>query len=301
MPIADMVRRIITILDELPFKAGRPAHWEIVMHKFTVRALAAGLAASLVVAAPLAAGIGDLLVAPTRIVLNGGRGTEVILKNIGSATATYRVSAELRRMNADGTLVDVKDATAEEKAAQDMIVFAPRKVTLPPNQPQAVRVSARAPQGLPDGEYRVHLLFRAIPEPTPVTAPTESRGLAFKLIPVYGVTIPVIVRLGNLHAKAGISDVQHVTANGKHSVALQLSRSGDRSTYGEIRVLKPGVKQPVALVKGIAVYKEIANRKVMVPFDADYKGAVSGPVTVQYYEVTDNGATLAAETSATLR
>ena len=258
-------------------------------------------AAALAVSAPTIAGVGDLLVAPTRIVLNGGRGTEVILKNIGSETATYRVSAELRRMNPDGTLVDVKDATPAEKAAQEMIVFAPRKVTLPPNQPQAVRVSARAPAGLADGEYRVHLLFRAIPEPTPVTKPAEASGLAFKLIPVYGVTIPVIVRLGNLTAKAGISAVERVQHNGRDAVALQLSRSGDRSTYGEIRVFKPGIKAPVAFIKGVAVYKEIAQRKVTVPVDADYKGPLTGPVTVQYYEVTDNGATLAAETSATLR
>ena len=263
--------------------------------------LAAAATAGAIVTAPLHAGVGDLLVAPTRLVLNGGRGTEVILKNIGSETATYRVSAELRRMNADGTLVDVKDPSPEEKAAQDMIVFAPRKVTLPPNQPQAVRVSARAPQGLADGEYRVHLLFRAIPEPTPVTAPTEARGLAFKLIPVYGVTIPVIVRLGNLQAKAGIAAVEHIKQDGKDAVSLQLSRVGDRSTYGEIRVMRAGVKDPVAVVKGIAVYKEVGQRRVVVPVAADYKGAIAGPVTVQYFEVTDNGESLAAETSATLR
>ena len=269
-------------------------------HRFLTFA-AAATAACLTLAAPLHAGVGDLLVAPTRLVLNGGRGTEVILKNIGSETATYRVSAELRRMNADGTLVDVKDPNPAEKAAQDMIVFAPRKVTLPPNQPQAVRVSARAPQGLADGEYRVHLLFRAIPDPTPVTAPKDAKGLAFKLIPVYGVTIPVIVRLGNLQAKAGIAGVEHIKQNGKDAVALDLSRAGDRSTYGEIRVMKAGVKEPVALVKGIAVYKEVTQRRVVVPVAAAYKGSLTGPVTVQYFEVSDNGQSLAAETTATLR
>ena len=35
---------------------------------------------------------GDLLVAPTRIVFDGQRGTEVVLNNIGSETATYRIS-----------------------------------------------------------------------------------------------------------------------------------------------------------------------------------------------------------------
>ena len=44
-----------------------------------------------------------------------------------------------------------------------MIVYAPRRVTLAPRQPQSIRIAARAPQGLPDGEYRVHMLFRAIP------------------------------------------------------------------------------------------------------------------------------------------
>ena len=65
------------------------------------------------------------------------------------------------------------------------------------------------PQGLPDGEYRVHMLFRAIPPATPVVQPTDEqpKGVQFKLTPVYGVTIPVIVRLGNLQATAGIANV----------------------------------------------------------------------------------------------
>lgn len=50
---------------------------------------------------------GDLLVAPTRIVLDGQRGTEIILNNIGSETATYRISLELRRMTTEGRLTEV--------------------------------------------------------------------------------------------------------------------------------------------------------------------------------------------------
>ena len=36
-------------------------------------------------AAPAGAGVGDLLVAPTRIVLDGRKGTEIILNNVGPA------------------------------------------------------------------------------------------------------------------------------------------------------------------------------------------------------------------------
>ena len=265
---------------------------------------AAALAAPLLLGAtPASAGIGDLLVAPTRIVLDGRKGAEIILNNIGEDTAVYRVSIEFRRMTEDGGLVDVNEPTAEDKTAADMIVYAPRRVTLAPHQPQAIRIAARPPQGLPDGEYRVHLLFRAVPPPTPVAPATGEapKGLRFQLTPVYGVTIPVIVRLGNLQATAGIANVHLDTRNGRPAVALDLSRSGQRSTFGEIRVLRPGVKAPIALQKAVAVYREIGVRHVSVPIDEAYKGAVSGPVTVQYVETFEDGSHVIAETQAVLR
>src|SRR5689334_13561865 len=199
-------------------------------------------------AAPAEAGIGDLLVAPTRIVMDGRKGAEVVLNNIGEEPATYRVSVEFRRMSADGSLEDVAEPTAADKAAADMIIYAPRRVTLAPHEPQAIRIAARPPQGLPDGEYRVHMLFRAIPPATPVVQPaaaTQEKGLRFQLTPIYGVTIPVIVRLGNLQATAGITNVHlDKSKDGAAVVAIDLTRSGSRSTFGEVRVLKSGVKDP---------------------------------------------------------
>jgi P pilus assembly chaperone PapD len=273
----------------------------------SIRAIvsAAVLAAPLLAfAAPAEAGIGDLLVAPTRIVLDGRKGAEIVLNNIGEEPATYRVSVEFRRMNTDGNLEDVSDPTATDKTAADMIIYAPRRVTLAPHEPQAIRIAARPPQGLPDGEYRVHMLFRAIPPATPVvqaSAPAEEKGLRFQLTPIYGVTIPVIVRLGNLQATAGIANVRLEKKDGGQAVSLDLVRSGSRSTFGEVRVLKAGVKDPVAIQKAVAVYTEIGSRHLEVPVSADYKGEVAGPVTVQYVETFDDGSHVVAETKTVLR
>lgn len=252
---------------------------------------------------PVSAGVGDLLVAPTRIVLDGRRGTEVILNNIGDDVATYRISVELRRMTPDGRLVDVAAPNSAEQAAQAMILYAPRRVTLPPNQPQAIRLSARAPQGLADGEYRVHLLFRAIPAPRAIAPVTDKKieGVAFQLTPIYGVTIPVIVRLGNLEAKAGLANIRKVINDGKPAIALDISRAGDRSTFGEVRVLKAGVTAPIALVRGVAVYTELGQRSVVIPIDPAHLADASGAVTVQYIEPTDSGPVTIAETTAVLR
>ena len=268
-------------------------------------AAAAALTAPLIVfSTPARAGIGDLLVAPTRIVLDGRKGAEIILNNIGEEPATYRVSVVFRRMTEEGGLTDVEQPTAEDQKAADMIVYAPRKVVLAPRQPQAIRIAARPPQGLPDGEYRVHLLFRAIPPATPVVqaaAAEPAKGLRFQLTPVYGVTIPVIVRLGNLQATAGIANVQLERKGSKSLVSLDLSRSGQRSTFGEVRVLKPGAKSPIGLQKAVAVYTEIGRRHVEVPLDDKYQGSFAGPVTVQYVETFEDGSRVIAETQAVLR
>src|SRR5206468_10114351 len=262
--------------------------------------LAAVLAAPLFVsAAPAEAGIGDLLVAPTRIVLDGRRGAEIVLNNIGEEPAVYRVSVEFRRMDQDGGLNEVSQPTADDQKAADMIVYAPRRVTLAPRQPQAIRIAARPPQGLPDGEYRVHLLFRAIPPATPVVqaaASAPEKGLRFQLTPVYGVTIPVIVRLGNLQATAGIANVHLDKGDGNPVIALDLTRSGTRSTFGEVRVLKAGVKDPIAFQRAVAVYTEVNQRHVQVPVDPNYKGSLAGPVTVDYVETSDDGNHVIAET-----
>lgn len=270
-------------------------------------ALAVSLPAAAQAPAPLArSGIGDLLVAPTRIVLDGRKGAEVILNNIGDAPATYRISVEFRRMTADGALEEVAEPSLADRQAQEMIVYAPRRITLAPNQPQSIRIAARRPQGLPDGEYRVHMLFRAIPPATPVAQAAAGaeppKGLRFQLTPVYGVTIPVIVRLGQLEAQAGIANVHLAkAASGGAAIALDLSRSGGRSTFGDVRVLKAGAKEPIAMQKAVAVYTEIGSRSLSVPVREDYKGALTGPVTVQYLETSDKGAQVIAETQAVLR
>ena len=275
------------------------------MSRWTIKLSAAALTAAALTgfAAPALAGVGDLLVAPTRLVLDGRKGTELVLNNVGDEPATYRISVEFRRMTRDGGLDQVTEPDAQEKAAADMIVYAPRRVTLAPHQPQSIRINARPRQGLADGEYRVHLLFRAVPPPTPVAAASSEpvKGLHLRLIPIYGVTIPVIVRLGNLEATAGIANVKLEKKDGKDTVGLDLSRSGTRSTFGEVRVFKPGVKDPVAIQRNVAVYTEINARHVSIPVDEKFKGELSGPVTVQYVETYDDGAQKLAETQAVLR
>ena len=261
----------------------------------------AGLAA---VAALPAKAAGDLLVAPTRVVLDGARGTEVILNNIDSETATYRVSLELRRMLPDGSIEDVppESANAVEAQTLSMISYAPRRIVLAPNQPQAIRIGVRAPADLADGEYRVHMLFRAIPDAKPATFESgQTAGLSISLTPIYGVTIPVIVRKGALKATAALSDPHISRKDGGAELVLTIAREGNRSTYGRIRVLKPGKATPVFEAKGIAVYPEVNRREVRLVLDEAVAAGLTGPATIQYLEDQEAGGRVLAEIQTVIR
>ena len=270
------------------------------LFRFRRLVLASAAVAAMVISAPLAAQ-GDLLIAPTRVIISQGGSSEVILSNIGVDPATYRISVELRRMTEDGDFKPVTEAeaTPAEQAALQMVTYAPRRIALLPGQPQSVRISIRPPAGLPDGEYRVHLTFRAVPPPLPPAASAEpAAGVSIKLTPVYGITIPVFVRRGRLEASATLANAHLQTAPGGSYVELDMTRTGQRSVYGEL-IGKSARGDVLFNLRGIAVYAEIAHRKVQIPLSAEQLVKLKGPVKIEYRELAENGGALIAATSAT--
>jgi hypothetical protein len=224
-------------------------------------------------------GVGDLLVAPTRVVLEGRvRSAEVSLINIGTHPATYRISLSHLRMTENGELKEIE--TPEEGApfADGLIRYSPREIMLEPNVAQLVRMQLRLPPSLPDGEYRSHLLFRAVPPEN--VAPERSientggekpeTGFSVRLTPIYGVSIPLIVRHGATSATASLGDAVYRPAQGDEPALLEckLKRSGNQSIYGNLMVTFVPVSGPsrvVGVVNGVAVYTPNPFRSVRVP------------------------------------
>ena len=256
------------------------------------RSLVAGLAAaSMLATAPLSAQ-GDLLIAPTRVVMDGRGSTQVILSNIGDEEATYRISAELRRMTETGELelVESEAASEMERNALEMIRFAPRRVVLPPGQPQSVRLSARPGADLSDGEYRIHLSFNGIPDVTPVSAEADGAaqagGLSIALIPIYAITIPIIVRQGQVEASAAISNPRiEPRENGGAFLKLDMARSGNGSVFEA---------DPLFLARGIAIYPEVNGRELMLPVPPELAAALRGNLRFEYRELPEQGGALLA-------
>jgi hypothetical protein len=200
--------------------------------------------------------------------------------------------------------IDEADFNAVERAALDMISFSPRRVTLPPSQPQVIRVGVRAGEGVPPGEYRAHMLFRAVPDTVAATdraAAAPGSGVSIALTPIYGITIPVIIRIGDLGATASISDARIEMEDAQPLFAFNLARTGNRSVYGDIEVTRPGAPDPLFQARGIAVYPEVSARTVAIPVPAEVAAALKGPVKIRYSEDRELGGGTIAELSAVVR
>jgi hypothetical protein len=264
------------------------------------------VAAALAVPAPLAAQ-GDLLIAPTRLVLDGRRGGEVILSNIGNEEATYRVDLELRRMTPEGELVPIDEAQANgtEQAALEMIRYAPRRVVLPPDEPQAIRISARPGPELPDGEYRVHMSFAAIPKVQPLSAEdagaSAGGGFAINLVPIYGITMPIIIRKGALEVTAGLANPRIEQGPEGATFLVDITRAGEASVYGDLLVYRQGATEPAFVARGIGVYPEIASRHSAFPLSAEQADALRGAVRVELRQAIQTGGALIAAVDTVLR
>jgi hypothetical protein len=237
-----------------------------------------------VLATPVSA---ELMIAPTRVVLGPGQRTaELVLVNRGSEKAAFRLQVENRRMRADGSMEAADTAKPDELFAAGMVRFSPRQLVLEPGARQTVRVTAEPAEGQADGEYRSHLRLMSAPVSAGRTeapaATGDDRSLSIELIAVRSLTIPVLVRLGTLDAEAKIMGAAFSKAQ-PGQLIVSMTRTGSRSTYGDIRLTPAGAVSPAYVVRGIAIYTPNTDRDVVVPLPDDVRRQRAGKqVRVDY-------------------
>jgi len=243
-------------------------------------------------------GFGDITITPTRIVLEGrDRSGTILLANTGAKKATYRISVVNMRMSETGAFEEIPEGSAlpGEQFAEDLVRFAPRQVTLDPGASQTVRIALRKPAGLAAGEYRSHLVIRAIPDGSAGRSIEQKsgEGVAISLSVIPGVALPVIVRHGELSAKATLSDFLYDPApmtgdDGRASLTFNINREGNRSVYGDIAAtyFAPGSDEGVLLseVNQLAVYTPIDRRivKMMLAIPQGLELHSGGRIAVTY-------------------
>ncbi len=235
-------------------------------------------------------GVGDLQVAPQRLIFQGDRRTEeLFLVNIGPRTATYRINFVQMTMAEDGSLRELPEKVPGGKYADPILQFTPRQVTLEPGISQTVRVLVKKPSDLAAGEYRSHLVFKAVPEAEPVVADPEQQqpGISVRMTAIYGVAIPVIVRHGATTGTVAWESARILPGEQPHLEAV-LARTGNQSVYGNLRVLftptGDATTVQVGAISMAAVYDGLPRRRFTVPLNFPGEGTARGRLQVRFHD-----------------
>ncbi len=239
---------------------------------------------------------GDLLVTPRRVVFSGSqRVVELNLANTGQDTAQYNVSIIQYRMTEEGAFEEITEPDPGQFFADKNLRFFPRIVTLAPNEAQTVKMQVINQDRLAPGEYRSHVYFRAVPKETALGFENQNQdttSLSVRLIPIFGITIPVIIQVGESNTEVSLSDLSVEAVNDTtNRLHMTFNRTGNMSVYGDLKVIHiapDGAQTNVGTVNGIAVYTPNALRKFRFDLDrtknVNYK---SGKIRITYSAQSD--------------
>lgn len=214
---------------------------------------------------------GDLMIFPKRLVLDDiNKVQDINLANIGKDTAMYDVSFIQYRMNALGGFELITEPDSNQHFATPYLRLFPRRVILAPNESQLVKVQLVRTNELITGEYRSHLYFRQVINKKPLgnkenATADKATGVSVSLTPVYGISIPCIIRKGESNTSVSITDLEYENIGDSLSyIKMNIHRAGNMSTYGDITVsYVDGNNKTVEVGKtqGVSVYTPGLVRK----------------------------------------
>lgn len=238
----------------------------------------------------------NLNISPKRLTFDrAGKSATVYIFNQGTTAAAVDIGLIDRVMLPDGQITPADDAATKPatkpivdrlQSAKPLLLATPRRAVLEPGKGQTIRVRVMPgpAETVAKGEYRTHLTITTIPPKDLGTTAEQAAGvkpgeLSFTVYSVFGISIPVIVRLGNPDVRAGIENPHlvyvDVPASGetpaKHTPVLDFDivRQGSSSLFGnvEVRGAKSRGKDPIGLARGVGVYTEIDRRAMQLPLN----------------------------------
>jgi P pilus assembly chaperone PapD len=211
---------------------------------------------------PLRAAAQGLVVAPHAVYLDHRtRSASVTLYNPGTEPVEAMVSTFYAYPVTDSTghfMLQTPDSVSVDMpAANGWIEAFPRRMTIPPLQRQTVRLLARPPQGLPDGEYWARLSITTKGGAIPVTG-ADTNGIAIGLSLEIRTILPLLYRKGRLNTGVVASNLRAARTGDSLLVRLRLQRQGTAAYIGTVtgRLLNGDGKSVATLQQPVAIYYE---------------------------------------------
>lgn len=213
----------------------------------------------LLIGAVRIAGAQGVVVAPHAIYVDHRtRSASITLYNPGSEAVEAGISFLYGYPVTDSAgnfaLLEPDSVTADMPAASRWIEAFPKRVTIPPLARQTVRLLARPPAGLSDGEYWARVVVSAKGGSLPVTA--ADSGIEIGLSLEVRTIIPLTYRKGSLRTGLAVAAIKSVRKNDSLEVRAHLRREGTAAYTGTARgtLVNGSGKTVASFSEPIAVY-----------------------------------------------
>ncbi len=230
-------------------------------------------------------GMGDINLYPKRVTIDRRqRIASIGLYNRTIDPGEYEISLIDMVMSPTGEVFQLDNLpegvpTDKLRTASEFLRWSPRRVRLLGSEAQTVRIMARPPSDLPEGEYRSHFLAVSVPQDVDTGfsindavngGDADGPDIGVTIRPRFGISIPVIVRIGETTLDVSLDHVGFVETPEGLAIALTIAREGTRSAFGDIIVTAPGSDEPVAIARGIGVYPEVDSRQVLLGINSEF-------------------------------
>ena len=229
----------------------------------------------------------QILVTPSRLVFEDGtRSGRVIVSNPSDQSADYRVVLDNRKMTLDGKIELISEPETGQLFADRILRYSPKKFSLEPKTSRTIRIKVRNLAELPAGEYRSHLKMEVLPKA--VLPDLNAQNVKIQIQVNYGISIPLIVRKGDLKFALEVTDYQFDNGDcSRPNLQIMLKRTGDRSSFGDVSVFfinQQGQQSLVKHLKGISVYTPNLQRQLNLDLNTEGRCLEAGQLKFIYSE-----------------
>jgi hypothetical protein len=194
------------------------------------------------------------------------RSGSLTLYNPGDEPAEVTLSTFFGYPVSDSTggfeLRTIEEPAPDYPSAAKWVDAFPKRVLLGPKQRQTVRLLARPPAGLPDGEYWARLVISAKGGTVPVSGVADSSGVRVALSLEIRTIIPLQYRKGRVDTGVRTSGLAATVERDSIAVRVRLDRTGNAAFLGTLRgALVDSTGRVVASVSSpLAVYYDMEPR-----------------------------------------
>ena len=155
----------------------------------------------------------------------------------------------------------------------DWIKAFPRKMILPPNSRQVVRLVAKPPKDLPDGEYWSRIVVRAQEGQTTIPVANGDDKISTKLNMIMQTVLVCKYRTGNLLSRLNVVNTEVIKTDTAVIATIDMENKGNVSYVGllDVKLKDADDKEIASRQIDLAVYSVLSRRVVLPVNDHDYK------------------------------